>query len=108
MSKQPRYYNRAGQPIAMMDWAKNLNGANNAIVKTKLPSGTEVSTVWLGLNHNWGDGPPLIFETMVFGGRLDQEQRRYSSEEEAKIGHEETVARVMLTEAGEPSPGDAL
>lgn len=25
-----------------------------------------VSTVFLGLNHNFGDGPPHIFETMVF------------------------------------------
>jgi len=25
-----------------------------------------ISTVFLGLDHNWGDGPPLLFETMVF------------------------------------------
>lgn len=25
-----------------------------------------VSTVFLGIDHNWGEGPPLLFETMVF------------------------------------------
>ncbi|WP_166903861.1 hypothetical protein [Mycobacterium sp. DL440] len=31
-----------------------------------------VSTVWLGLNHSFtDDGPPIIFETMVFGGVHD-------------------------------------
>lgn len=26
-----------------------------------------VSTVFLSMDHQWGDGPPLLFETMVFG-----------------------------------------
>jgi hypothetical protein len=26
----------------------------------------DVSTIWLGINHRFGDGAPLIFETMVF------------------------------------------
>ncbi|SPA03543.1 protein of unknown function (plasmid) [Cupriavidus taiwanensis] len=25
-----------------------------------------ISTVFLGLDHQWADGPPLIFETMVY------------------------------------------
>lgn len=25
-----------------------------------------ISTVFLGINHNYGEGPPLLFETMVF------------------------------------------
>ncbi len=38
-----------------------------------------ISTLWLGINHNYGDGPPLIFETMVFGGEHDEEMMRYAS-----------------------------
>jgi hypothetical protein len=36
-----------------------------------------VSTVFLGLDHNWGDGPPLLFETMIFflGTSVDYEER---------------------------------
>jgi len=25
-----------------------------------------VSTIFLGLDHQWGNGPPILFETMVF------------------------------------------
>jgi hypothetical protein len=32
-----------------------------------------ISTVFLGLNHNFfGGGPPLLFETIIFGGHLDE------------------------------------
>jgi hypothetical protein len=51
----------------------------------------EISTVWLGINHNWHDGPPIIFETMVFGGPNDGECFRYSTEKEAREGHAQIV-----------------
>ena len=53
-----------------------------------------ISTVWLGLDHQYGDGPPLIFETMQFGGEADQEMARYSTLEEAHAGHDAWVKRV--------------
>ena len=56
---------------------------------------SQVSTVWLyGIDHNWGDGPPIIFETMVFGGIHNLELRRYSTEEQAMRGHLEAVDRL--------------
>lgn len=57
----------------------------------------DVSTVFLGLDHSWGDGEPQIFETMVFGGALDQEQERYSTWAEAEAGHAAMVARVRAS-----------
>jgi hypothetical protein len=49
---------------------------------------TRVSTVFLGLDHNWtGQGPPLLWETMVFGTPLDGEQVRYASRAAALAGH---------------------
>ena len=54
----------------------------------------EISTVFLGIDHQFGDGPPLLFETMVFGGSLDQEQRYYTTWDEAVAGHAAMVARV--------------
>lgn len=60
--------------------------------------GINISTVFLYLNHRFGpDGPPLIFETMVFGGELDQECERYSTWAEAIAGHEAMVERVRLS-----------
>lgn len=52
-----------------------------------------VSTVFLGLDHRWGNGPPLLFETMVFG--MDKEYgTRYSTWKQAEAGHKRTVAMV--------------
>ena len=55
----------------------------------------EVSTVFLGLDHNsYCGGPPAIFETMVFGGEYDEYQERYSTWDEAELGHKEIVERL--------------
>jgi len=54
-----------------------------------------ISTVFLGIDHSFGDGPPLIFETMVFGGALDQEMDRYSTWDEAEGGHNAMMERVV-------------
>ena len=55
----------------------------------------EVSTIFMGLDHNFSnEGPPILFETMVFGGALDQEQARYATWEEAEAGHKAMVEMV--------------
>lgn len=54
-----------------------------------------VSTVFLGLDHrHFGDGPPVLWETLIFDGPLDGEMWRYTSEDAAKQGHEKAVAMV--------------
>jgi len=58
--------------------------------------GVEVSTVFLGLDHQFIEGqPPLLFETMVFGGEHDQDMDRYSTWEEAEKGHKEFVKKFL-------------
>lgn len=54
----------------------------------------EISTVFLGLDHAFGGGPPLLWETMIFGGEQDGYQERYSSREAALAGHTKAVALV--------------
>lgn len=95
------YYDRAGNPISSDGWLKTFG--DNRVAKTTVGD-VEVSTVWLGIDHQYGDGPPLIFETMVFDGPLDQECERYSTEEQAKAGHEAMVARVRADQL-EPDDG---
>lgn len=49
-----------------------------------------VSTVFLGIDHNFGSGPPHVFETMVFPSEDDYGEvfsLRYSTWEEAEVGH---------------------
>lgn len=55
-----------------------------------------VSTVFLGLDHSWGDGPPVVFETMIFGGPLDDDQWRYCTLADAKAGHRRAVRLAWL------------
>lgn len=59
-----------------------------------------VSTVFLGIDHNWGRGPPVLWETMIFGGPHDEFQERYSSHESAVAGH----ARAVRIARGEIEP----
>lgn len=64
------------------------------VARTELPDGGVVSTVWIGLDHNYGKGPPLIFESMFFkkGDPQDLDCDRYATEEEALAGHTAMVA----------------
>lgn len=98
-----RYFDPDGNPITMHEWAaareskdEDSTWAREHLV-TKIAQGIDgdgitVSTVWLGLDHQWDpSGPPLIFETMIFGGVFNEEQWRYSTREEAHAGHAEAV-----------------
>lgn len=91
------YYDRKGEPISMDRWVELSVSEYKRIDSTELPGDVLVSTVWLGLNHSWLGGPPLIFETMVFGGRLHGEMDRYATEAEAQAGHVVMVKRVEAT-----------
>lgn len=57
---------------------------------------SDVSTVFLGLDYRFGSkGPPILWETLVFGGKMDQEMTRCSgSREQAVAMHQKMVARV--------------
>lgn len=83
------------QPASLMEWARYFETADRHVGLTKCFFG-EISTVFLGLNHNCGTGPPLIFETMVFGGPLDEDMDRYATYGEAEKGHIKWVRKVRL------------
>lgn len=58
-----------------------------------------VSTVFLrGIDHSYGSGPPLLFETMVFPENSLNELycQRYSTWEEAERGHQLVVLDAQL------------
>lgn len=65
-------------------------------VAASLIGGAHVSTVFLGLDHNWigNTGPPILFETMIFEGEHDGYQVRCSTYEDALKQHEEAVRLV--------------
>jgi len=97
----PKHYilDENNNPVVEEDfetWAK-WNFGSGAAVRvdyTEINSEVFVSTVFLGLDHNLrGEGPPILFETMVFGGECKL-QLRYTTWEEAQEGHKEIVANL--------------
>lgn len=60
----------------------------------------DVSTVFLGVDHGFGGGPPLLFETMVFDDTAEERYadlycERYSTKAEAQAGHDRVVAALQ-------------
>jgi len=71
--------------------------------KLKDPNGDDVcvSTVFLGLDHSWNGGKPILWETMIFGGKNDQAyQERYSSYEDALEGHQKAINFIKTENNG--------
>ena len=135
MWEYPRYFDRHGFPIpgngtvesATLAWKRMKETDDSRLAWDELPDGSYLSTVWLGLDHNYVWGPPLIFETMRFCDDKDVdwiegpdgtrrmttghephdfpdpvtgelvEQLRYTTEEEALAMHHEIVRRLRLT-----------
>ena len=91
------YYDRQGKPISLQTWAHLMEDREYCRVDETLVDNTRVSTVWLGIDYSFGrGGAPIIFETMVFGGPMDQEPYRWSTEQEAVDGHRMAVDAVRL------------
>jgi hypothetical protein len=67
-----------------------------------------VSTVFLGLDHSFGGGPPLVFETMIFGGEHDEFMDRCFTWDEAVAMHREACKMAFGENyAEEAEPEDA-
>lgn len=79
----------APEPDALRWAAWFENPDHRRIADTALFGNVRVSTVFLGMDHNFFfEGPPVLFETMIFGGPLDREIWRYATIEQATLGHE--------------------
>ena len=96
------------QTQVLLEWAKWYEANARTVMKTRLEvteenrflmkektlGFTEVSTVFLGLDHNHFGGRPLLFETMIFGGEHEGELTRCSTWEEAEAMHSEMIGRL--------------
>jgi hypothetical protein len=76
----------------LAEWARAFEATERVVARTEIEPGILVSTVFLGIDHSFGHGLPLVFETMIFRGGNGEEQWRYSTWEEAVAGHERAVA----------------
>lgn len=86
---------RTAKPVdSAIEWAAYYEHMDRSVKKTKLPN-CEVSTVFLGINHRHGQGEPILFETMIFGGEHDNYCERYSTLDEAEAGHQKAIELVF-------------
>jgi hypothetical protein len=65
-----------------------------------------VSTIFLGMDHGLpyimrpedrAAYLPLVFETMIFGGRHNEDRDKYPTEELARAGHKKAVELLLST-----------
>jgi len=101
------YFDKEGAPISMQRWGElrwhmddDGRVSEYARVGDDHVGAVWVSTVWLGIDHGFGHGPPQIFETMIFGSEAEfNPVCRYATEADAVAGHWRTVADLK---AGRP------
>jgi hypothetical protein len=85
------------QPVRcrdLLEWGRWMETADRRVAHSNLAGGVNVSTVFLGLDHNFSGGTPLLFETMVFGGEYNHYQERCSTWEQAEQQHARAVFMV--------------
>lgn len=100
------YWDKAGQPITPRQYMALRWKLDDGTVTDYARIGddtigdTRVSTVWLGVDHSFTEtGPPIIYETMTFGGEHGEAVMRYCTEAQALDGHRRAVADLQ---AGQP------
>src|SRR5688572_9385973 len=92
-----RYVLRGREVVLEPDlqrWGEWMTRADRRVALTEVTSWLRVSSVFLGLDHQFGQGPPLLFESMVFADEESLAMRRYSSWAEAEVGHLEMVKEL--------------
>jgi hypothetical protein len=115
--RKPQWYvlDTNHEPVAVTDlaeWARFFENAEARRVAGTRLNGLYVSTVFLGLDHGWRQGRPILFETMIFRDEknpanpepaisLEQieawregYQTRYASWAEAEAGHAMVVTMI--------------
>ena len=91
-----QYILNDGVPVpapSLVAWANWIGVNDRTIARTEVGEVT-VSTVFLGLDHNFFGGTPLLFETLVFGGEHADDMERYATLDEARRGHDRMVALI--------------
>lgn len=93
-----------GNPVPTDDmdaWGEFMRDATQRTVgKTKIGK-TEVSTVFLGMDHNFtGSGDPVLWETCIFHENESEVVGRYESAVEAELGHAQWCERMEIEQLG--------
>lgn len=81
------------KPASLIEWTRWMEHADRRVCDTTIDD-VMVSTVFIGLDLGIGEGPPIVFETMIFGGKFNEWQDRCATWDEAIKMHDRTVAMI--------------
>lgn len=89
----------------MEEWGRWFEDPAARILKQEDVGAFWVSTVFLGIDHNFfGRGQPILWETMIFADDEGFSMDRYESRDDALAGHTRAVMRAQdLIEKAEPT-----
>lgn len=90
------------KPVDLHGWARWIeqDDMRHVVAHTMLNNEEIfVSTIFIGFDQNTSlvGGPPILFETMVFGGKHDKMQERCRTWKEAVKQHNRILALVKET-----------
>lgn len=80
------------------EYSHQSKGKDNRILQQDHIGGIFISTIFLGLDHSFGVGPPILWETMIFRGKDVQWMRRYRTRAQAVRGHKKAVKMVVKSQ----------
>jgi phosphoglycolate phosphatase-like HAD superfamily hydrolase len=111
------FFDKDGTPLETLEWARKYEDYAYRFVGHDQVGPYRISTLWtglppVGLFHDDGCAAPrLVFQTGVFRGTEQVDERNYANEEDALAGHVAavTVARatVDVPEVETPEAGGA-
>lgn len=78
----------------LIEWATKLETMEKQLALTVLDSGT-VSTIFIGIDMNYSEQNPRVFETMIFYKDDCNVLNRYQTWDEAMQGHAEAVKQLI-------------
>ena len=92
---RPTYYILKGHNAVPVNDAPHPwpSHETRSVAQTYMENDVHISAVFLVIDHAW-DGPPDLFETMIFGGPHSDTQWRYHTWDEAAAGHARIVAAL--------------
>ena len=90
--------NKEGNPIieeSFLKWGEWMEKCDRHVGDDTV-EGSRISTVFLGLDHSFEiEGPPVLWETMVFEGLMNGEMERCAgTREQAEAMHVSMIEKV--------------